>query len=39
MKYSVKEVLSHGFVMGTIRLDDTFKSKTKIKTKEEYSYK
>ena len=35
MKYSINEVLSHGFVMGTIKLDDTFKSNKKIKSKEE----
>ncbi len=35
MKYTIKEVLSHGFVMGNVKIVDNSKTKPRVKSKEE----
>ena len=35
MKYSIKEILSHGFVMGNVKIDNAIKANTKTLSKEE----
>ena len=35
MKYSIKEILSHGFVMGNVKIDNAVKTSVKTFSKEE----